>query len=103
MRAGNSGASDDLIVSTVDYKRGACNSLGLSAYINSQIQLDLTCNPLPIGESHVCSGFGETRPLLYLAPIIICAARSAITIVGAFVLPLIIVGMIDTSVTRPSD
>jgi hypothetical protein len=32
--------------------------------------------------------------------IIICAARSAMTIVGAFVLPLVIVGMIDASATR---
>ena len=44
---------DDLIMSTVDYERGACNASGLFAYINSQIQFDLTCNPLPIGERHV--------------------------------------------------
>jgi hypothetical protein len=31
---------------------------------------------------------------------IIWAARSAMTIVGAFVLPLVIVGMIDASATR---
>jgi hypothetical protein len=32
--------------------------------------------------------------------LIICADRSAMTIVGAFVLPLVIVGMIDASATR---
>ena len=41
---------DDPIVSAVDDKRGACNAPGLSADIDSQIQLDLTCDPLRIGE-----------------------------------------------------
>jgi Cytochrome P460 len=44
---------DDLIVGTVDDERGAGNAAGLSAYIDRQIELDLTCNPLPIGERHV--------------------------------------------------
>ena len=47
------------------------------------------------------------RPILLRSPVvahlgfnIICAPRSAMTIVGAFVLPLVIVGMIDASATR---
>ena len=47
------GLRDDLIVSTVDYKRGARNAAGLSTYIDSQIEFDLACNPLPIGNRHV--------------------------------------------------
>jgi hypothetical protein len=57
-RAGNARGQlgclrDGLIVSTVDNKRGACNASGLLAYIDSQIQFDLTSNPLPIGERRV--------------------------------------------------
>src|SRR5258708_340 len=57
-RAGNARGQlgclrNDLIVSTFDNKRGTCNASGLFAYIDSQIQFDLTCNPLPIGERHV--------------------------------------------------
>jgi hypothetical protein len=38
--------------------------------------------------------------LPYLAPNTSCAARSAMTMVGALTLPLVIVGIIDASATR---
>src|ERR1700752_3455612 len=36
----------------------------------------------------------------YLARLINCAVRSAMTMIGAFVLPLVMVGMIEPSATR---
>ena len=42
----------------------------------------------------------NATPVSHLALTIICAARSAMTMVGALVLPLVIVGMVEASATR---
>src|SRR5262249_37216276 len=55
-----------------------------------------SCEPAPTGGA----AFWEQSLVAIQRPFIICAARSAITMVGAFVFPLVIVGIIEASTTR---